>query len=222
VLPPRTGRVLLAGQEVQRYPRRDLARLTAVVPQDTLVDFPFSVEEIVLMGRAPHLGRFGFPAKHDLEVVRGAMQRVGVADLAHRSLQELSGGERQRVIIARALVQEPDLLLLDEPTSHLDIRHQVEIYDLMAELNAERGLTIVSVLHDLNLAAMYFPRVAVLSEGRLHAVGPAAEVLTHGAIRTVYGTEVYVAPNDVTGTLTILPMSRPHRERMARRGRTPV
>jgi iron complex transport system ATP-binding protein len=216
VLSPLAGRVLVAGLDVQRYSRRELARLTAVVPQDTLVEFPFSVEELVLMGRAPHLGRFGFPATRDLSVAREAMRRVGVERLARRALQELSGGERQRVVIARALVQEPRILLLDEPTAHLDIRHQVEIYDLMAELNVERGLTIVSVLHDLNLAAMYFPRVALLSDGRLYGVGSTAEVLTYSTIRAVYGTEVYVAPNDVTGTINILPLSRPHRDRLSR------
>jgi iron complex transport system ATP-binding protein len=216
VLVPLAGRVLVAGHDVQRYSRRDLARLTAVVPQDTLVEFPFSVEELVLMGRTPHLGRFGFPARRDLDIAREAMLRVGVGHLARRALHELSGGERQRVIVARALVQEPKLLLLDEPTAHLDIRHQVEIYDLMVELNAEGGLTIVSVLHDLNLAAMYFPRVALLSDGQLYAVGSTAEVLTYSTIRAVYGTEVYVAPNDVTGTLNILPLSRPHRDRLSR------
>jgi iron complex transport system ATP-binding protein len=215
VLAPLAGRVLVAGHDVQRYSRRELARLTAVVPQDTLVEFPFSVEELVLMGRAPHLGRFGFPGARDLSIAREAMLRVGVEHLARRALPELSGGERQRVIIARALVQEPRILLLDEPTAHLDIRHQVEIYDLMAELNAERGLTIVSVLHDLNLAAMYFPRVALLSDGRLYGVGATAEVLTYSTIRSVYGTEVYVAQNDVTGTINILPLSRPHRDRLS-------
>ena len=215
VLAPLAGRVLVAGHDVQRYSRRELARLTAVVPQDTLVEFPFSVEELVLMGRAPHLGRFGFPGARDLSIAREAMLRVGVEHLARRALLELSGGERQRVIIARALVQEPRILLLDEPTAHLDIRHQVEIYDLMAELNAERGLTIVSVLHDLNLAAMYFPRVALLSDGRLYGAGATAEVLTYSTIRSVYGTEVYVAQNDVTGTINILPLSRPHRDRLS-------
>jgi iron complex transport system ATP-binding protein len=216
VLSPAAGCVRIAGRALRTYPRRQLARLVAVVPQDTLIDFPFSVEEIVLMGRAPHLGRFGFPGARDVTVTHEAMVRMGVRGLARRSFQELSGGERQRVIVARALAQEPEVLLLDEPTSHLDIRHQVEIYDLMAELNAERGLTILSVLHDLNLAAMYFRRVVVLSEAAIHSVGSAAEVLTYGTIKAVYGTEVYVAPNDVTGAVTILPLSRPHRERLAR------
>jgi len=217
VLSPMAGRVRLAGRELSAYPRRTLAQMTAVVPQETLMDFPFSVEEVVLMGRAPHLGRLGFPGERDLRVAREAMARMGVEHLRGRALTDLSGGERQRVIVARALVQEPEVLLLDEPTSHLDIRHQVEIYDLMAELNAERGLTIVSVLHDLNLAAMYFGRVTMLSEGRVHTIGPAADVLTYGTIKEVYGTEVYVALNDVTGTLNVLPLSRPHRDRLGQR-----
>jgi iron complex transport system ATP-binding protein len=214
VLVPMAGSIRVAGRELAAYPRRRLARMTAVVPQETSTDFSFSIEEVVLMGRAPHLGRLGFPGEHDLSVAREAMARMGVEHLCGRGLQEISGGERQRVIIARALVQEPEILLLDEPTSHLDIRHQVEIYDLMAELNAERGITVMSVLHDLNLAAMYFRRVAVLSEGTVHSIGPSAEVLTYKTIKAVYGTEVYVALNEVTGAVNILPLSRPYRERL--------
>jgi len=205
------GRVRLGGRDLGSIPRRDIARTVAVVPQETSIHFPFSAIEVVLMGRAPHLGRFGFPGRRDLVVAREAMKRTGVESLATRSLAELSGGERQRVVIAKALAQEAEVLLLDEPTSHLDIRHQVEIYDLMALLNAQEGLTIVSVLHDLNLAAMYFPRVAVLSEGRVHRVGAPADVLTYETIKVVYGTDVYIARNDVTGALNILPLPRPYR-----------
>jgi len=210
------GRVRLGGRDLEAMPRRDVARAVAVVPQETLLHFPFSVIEVVLMGRAPHLGRFGFPGRRDLTVAREAMERTGVGSLATRSLAELSGGERQRVVIAKALAQEAEVLLLDEPTSHLDIRHQVEIYDLMAMLNAEQGLTIVSVLHDLNLAAMYFPRVAVLSAGRMHRIGEPAAVLTYETIRAVYGTDVYIARNEMTGALNILPLSRPYRGEVRR------
>jgi iron complex transport system ATP-binding protein len=203
--------VRLAGRDLDAIPRRDVARVVAVVPQETAMHFPFSVIEVVLMGRAPHLGRFGFPGRRDLAVAREAMERTGVAALATRSLAELSGGERQRVVLARALAQEAEILLLDEPTSHLDIRHQVEIYDLMALLNEEQGLTIISVLHDLNLAALYFPRVAVLSAGRVHRIGEPEAVLTYETIRAVYGTDVYIARNDVTGALNVLPLSRPYR-----------
>ena len=215
------GRVRLGGRDLGSIPRRDVARAVAVVPQETAIHFPFSVMEVVLMGRAPHLGRFGFPSRRDLSVAREAMERTGVGALAGRSLTELSGGERQRVVIAKALAQEAEVLLLDEPTSHLDIRHQVEIYDLMALLNEQQGLTIVSVLHDLNLAAMYFPRVALLSAGRVHRIGPPADVLTAETIRAVYGTDVYIARNDLTGALNILPLSRPYREGSSVRSAVP-
>jgi iron complex transport system ATP-binding protein len=210
------GRVRLRDRDLAAIPRREVARAVAVVPQETAIHFPFSVMEVVLMGRAPHLGRFGFPGRRDLAVACEAMERTGVGALAHRSLAELSGGERQRVVIAKALAQEAEVLLLDEPTSHLDIRHQVEVYDLMAWLNGEKGLTIVSVLHDLNLAALYFPRVAVLSEGRVHRVGAPAAVLTHETIAAVYGTDVYIARNEVTGAVNVLPLSRPYRGGLSR------
>jgi iron complex transport system ATP-binding protein len=211
VLAPTAGHVRLAGRDLGGYHRREVARRVAVVPQETAVDFPFSVAEVVLMGRAPHLGRFGFPGPRDLAVAGEAMERTGISHLSRRTLAALSGGERQRAVVARALAQQPDVLLLDEPTAHLDIRHQVEIYDLMTDLNAERGLTVVSVLHDLNLAAMYFRTVAMLAAGRVHSVGTPPEVLTYAAVKAVYGTEVYVTRNDVTGAVNILPLARPYR-----------
>jgi iron complex transport system ATP-binding protein len=208
VLRPTTGTVRLDGDDLDRYERREIARRIAVVPQETALEFPFSVTEVVLMGRAPHLGRFGFPGPRDLAIAQDAMRRTGVDALARRSLTELSGGERQRVVIARALAQEPDVLLLDEPTAHLDIRHQVEINELMVELNHDRGLAILAVLHDLNLAAMYYRSVAVLADGRVHSIGPPADVLTHATVRAVYRTEAYVARNAVTGAVNVLPLGR--------------
>ncbi len=208
VLRPTTGTVRLDGGDLDGYERREIARRIAVVPQETALEFPFSVTEVVLMGRAPHLGRFGFPGPRDLAIAQEAMRRTGVDTLARRSLTELSGGERQRVVIARALAQEPDVLLLDEPTAHLDIRHQVEINELMVELNHDRGLAIVAVLHDLNLAAMYYSAVAVLVDGRIHSIGAPADVLTHATVRAVYRTEAYVAHNEVTGAVTVLPLAR--------------
>jgi len=213
VLRPASGAVRVRGRSVADYSARELGTLIAVVPQDTLIEFPFSVTEVVLMGRSPHLGGFAFEGNRDLAVAHDAMRRTGVLDLARRSIHELSGGERQRVILARALAQEAPILLLDEPGAFLDIRHVVEIYDLLQDLKRE-GRSVLTVLHDLNLAALYCERVALLKGGRLVRVGLPAEVITYGAVTEVYGTEVYVAVNDVTGAVNVLPLSREYRERL--------
>jgi iron complex transport system ATP-binding protein len=213
---PWRGRVLVDGRPVESYRRRELSRLLAVVPQETAVNFPFSVAEVVLFGRTPHLGGFGFEGDRDLEAARRVMERTGVTHLAGRAITELSGGERQRVILARALAQEPSVLLLDEPSAFLDLRHQVEIYDLLGDLRRE-GLTIVTVSHDLNLAALYCGRVVLLKEGRVACAGEPAEVMSYSMLTEVYGTEVYVSMNDITGTLNVLPLSREHRERLRQR-----
>lgn len=215
VLQPRRGEVRLHGQSLASYTRREIGRAIAVVPQDTVIEFPFSVTEVVLMGRSPHLGGFGFEDDRDLEVARAAMRRTGVLDLAQRSIHELSGGERQRVILARALAQEADVLLLDEPAAFLDIRHEVEIYDLLQDLQRE-GKSIISVLHDLNLAALYCDRVVLLNRGRVFRIGLPADVITYSALTAVYETEVYVDVNSITGAVNVLPLSRAYRERLRR------
>jgi iron complex transport system ATP-binding protein len=215
VLAPAAGSVSVHGHPLAGYSRRQLAQAIAVVPQETVIEFPFSVTEVVLMGRSPHLGGFAFEGDRDVEVARRAMERTGVLDLAHRSIHELSGGERQRVVLARALAQEASILLLDEPGAFLDIRHTVEIYDLLQDLQRE-GRSIVSVLHDLNLAALYCDRVALLKAGRLVRLGPPAEVITYAALTDVYETEVYVDTNDITGAVNVLPLSRVYRERLRR------
>jgi iron complex transport system ATP-binding protein len=215
VLQPASGEVRVGGRPLGQYSRRDLGRRIAVVPQESFIEFPFSVIEVVLMGRSPHLGGFGFEGDLDLEVARKAMARTGVLELASRSIHELSGGERQRVILARALAQEADVLLLDEPAAFLDIRHEVEIYDLLRELLAE-GKTVVSVLHDLNLAALYCDRVALLKGGRVVKLGSANEVITYANLTAVYETEVYVDVNDITGAINVLPLSRVFREKLRR------
>jgi len=165
------------------------------------------------MGRSPHLGGFAFEGDRDVEVAHQAMRRTGVIHLAHRSIHELSGGERQRVILARALAQEASIMLLDEPGAFLDIRHTVEIYDLLQDLQQE-GRCILTVLHDLNLAALYCNRVALLKAGRLFRLGTPAEVITYDALTDVYETEVYVDTNDITGAINVLPLSRVYRERL--------
>ena len=215
-LRPWTGTVRIDGRDVGRYERDELGRLIGVVPQETVVSFPFSVLETVLFGRTPHLGGFGFEGARDLAAARRAMARTGTEHLARRVVTELSGGERQRVILARALAQEPSILLLDEPAAFLDIRHAVEMYDLLRDLQGD-GMTVVSVLHDLNIAALYCDRLILLQEGRVARAGTPAEVITYATLTEVYGTEVYVALNDVTGSLNVLPLSRAHRERLRAR-----
>jgi iron complex transport system ATP-binding protein len=214
VLTPRSGRVSLASRDLGTYSREELARQVAVVPQETAIELPFSVLEVVLMGRSPHLGRFGFERAEDLAIAHRAMEQTGVYDLAMREIHELSGGERQRVILARALAQEPRVLLLDEPTAFLDIKHQVEVYDLVKTLSRQNGLTVVAILHDLNLAALYCDRLALLKSGRLFCLGTPEQVLTYTNIKAVYETEVYIGLNDITGKVHILPLDAGTRHRL--------
>ena len=155
ILVPQRGNVWINGVNIRKMKRDALARLVAVVPQEAPLIFPFSVEEIVLMGRAPHLGKLRFEGKRDHEVTRRSMEMTETLSFAHRSIGELSGGERQRVLIARALAQEPQIILLDEPTAFLDIRHQISFFNLIKTLNREEGLTVISVTHDINLASLY-------------------------------------------------------------------
>jgi iron complex transport system ATP-binding protein len=160
-----------------------------VVTQEPAVDFPFTVAEVVLMGRAPHLGGRMFESERDIEVARRAMARTRVLELADRHVGELSGGERQRVVLARALAQEAPLLLLDEPTAFLDIRHQAEVFALLRELRRD-GYTVVAAVHDLNLAAAYCDRLVLLCQGRLLTSGSPAEVLTASNLRAAYEIDV--------------------------------
>lgn len=187
-----SGEVELNGKDIRAFKRRDLSRLFAVVPQESQVNFPFTVAEIVLMGRASHHGPLGLEGERDLEAARRSMEATETLALADRYLHELSGGEKQRVMIARALAQEAEILLLDEPAAFLDLKHQVRVFELMRRLNRERGLTIVAALHDLNLAALFFPRLVMLSAGKIFRDGSALEVLTEENIREVYGIHVRV------------------------------
>ena len=214
VLAPAGGTVRLGGRPLAAYRRGEIARRLAVVPQDPAVEFPFTALEVVLMGRAPHLPTFGFPRARDVAIARAAMARLEVAELADRPLDRLSGGERQRVLLARALAQEPQALLLDEPTTHLDLRHQAGIHDVVRELRCERGTAVLSVLHDLNLAATYCDRLVLLAEGRIARQGTPDAVLTRDALGAAYGAAVYVGVNELTGSRVVLPLSREQRERL--------
>ncbi len=168
---PCEGEIRLKGIAPGKMQRKDVARLVAVVPQEASWVFPLTVEEVVLMGRTPHIGRFAFESERDLAVARSAMDATDVLCLASRLMEALSGGERQQVLIARALAQEPEVILLDEPTSSLDIAHQIRTFDLIRSLSRSAGLTVVSVTHDMNLASLYCDRIALLEEGRLHSLG---------------------------------------------------
>jgi iron complex transport system ATP-binding protein len=185
-----------------------------VVPQEPAIELPFTALELVLLGRHPHLGGFAFESEADLERARAALARTGVAELAARDVATLSSGERQRVVLARALAQEAPVLLADEPASFLDLRHQVETFDLLRDL-ADAGRAVLVVLHDLNLAAEYCDRVVLLREGSVLAAGPPAATLTYARLTEAYGTEVYVDLNDLTGSLVVTALSRRARARLA-------
>ena len=210
-LPLTRGAILLEGKGIQRMIRRDLATKVAVVTQAPEGVPPFSVEEFVLLGRIPHWGRLQLlETKQDVEVAERSMELTRIDHLRSRRMRELSGGERQLVFVARAIAQEPRLLFLDEPTAHLDIGHQVQIMDLLRQLNRERSLTIVVVLHDLTLASLYCERLILLHEGRLHRIGLPMDVLTEEVIAEVYRTTVTVMETPVEGRPVILPLSEEH------------
>ena len=210
LLHPDRGTVRIDGREVGSLPSRELARLCAAVPQEEALEFPFSVEEVVLMGRTSRLGALGFERADDVEAARRAMVETGVAELASRPLHALSGGERKRVILARALAQEAPILVLDEPAAALDIHHQVAIFDLLEE-QSRAGATVVVVVHDLNLAAAYCKRLLLLRPGRPALTGTVEEVLTWRQVGEAFGTDVYVGVNELTGHRFLIPMSARHR-----------
>lgn len=207
---PTAGTIAVGGLDPARASRRELARRIAVVAAHASVGFGYTVEEVVLMGRAPWLEGYALESDADVEIARDAMRAMDVAHLATRVFDSLSSGERQRAAVARALAQQPSLVLLDEPGAFLDIKHQVELYDVLLERSRAQGLTVVSVLHDLNLAALYFDRVAMLHAGRVFAQGEPDDVITYANVRTVFETDVYVDRNHLTGHLNVLPLPRRH------------
>jgi iron complex transport system ATP-binding protein len=181
----------------------------AVVPQDSSISFSFTALQIVLMGRAPHLSRLQTESSKDIDIARKAMEYTGTLHLAKRLVTELSGGERQRVIIARALTQQPKILLLDEPTSHLDVSNQIEIMDILKQLCVEKKLLIVGVFHDFNLAARYCDSIILLKSGKVVATGKASEILTCENIKAVFGIDAIVNQHPVTGLPYVIPISKP-------------
>jgi iron complex transport system ATP-binding protein len=192
VLTPGQGEVRLCGMPLAGRSRRQIARHIAVVPQELQIPFAFSVRELVAMGRTAHTPFLGGETVRDREIVERALAQLDLSSLAARAYNSLSGGERQRVVLAMALAQEPDILLLDEPTVHLDLSHQIAVLRVLRALNASQGLTVLAAIHDLNLAALLFDRLIMLHEGHVAADGPPTTVLTAPTIRTVYGAEVAI------------------------------
>ncbi len=186
------GEIQLDGTDIRSLRPRDRARLMGYVPQEPVLPPDMTVEQYVLLGRTPHLGDLGAPGRHDRERAAAALDRLNVARFAARRLDQLSGGERQRVVLARALASEPRVLLLDEPTSMLDVGHQQQVLELVDGLRRDRGLTVLSTLHDLTAAGQYADELVLLHRGQVAASGPAAAVLTAGLIESVYEAQVSV------------------------------
>lgn len=205
VIRPQQGDIQLNGRMAADLPQRELARRVAVVPQNPSLPDAFTVVEVALMGRTPHLGLLQSEGGADLAAVRRALEQTDTWGLAHRRLGELSGGERQRVVVARALAQETPLLLLDEPTAHLDVGHQAAVMELVRSLCRAEGKAILAVVHDLTLAAQYCDRLVMLNEGRVVAEGAPQEVLSPEVLSSVYGTKVWVFPHPLTGRPVVTP-----------------
>jgi iron complex transport system ATP-binding protein len=207
-LMPQSGRVLLDGSPLGGRTRREIASRIAVVPQETHSAFDFDAIDIVLMGRYPHLGAFEFEGPGDVAIAREAMAATGTDMFERRPFPTLSGGEKQRVVIASALAQQSDALLLDEPTGSLDVGYQLEIVALLERLNRERGTTMVVSTHDLNVAAALCTELALIRGGRLLAQGTVDTVLTPAAVRALYGVDADVSLHPGTGHLTVIPLAR--------------
>ncbi|HEY6556654.1 MAG TPA: ABC transporter ATP-binding protein [Polyangiaceae bacterium] len=207
-LRPSTGEVTLEGRDLLTLPRREIARKVAVVPQESSVAFGFTVREVVLMGRAPHQSGLLYPSREDLEALESALRACDLSELADRPLSELSGGERRRVVIARALAQEPRVLLLDEPATHLDVRHSVALYELVRRHAAERGVACLCVMHDLNAVERWADRALLLDAGRVARAGPLHEVLVPELLEPVFGVALRVGTDAEDGARYFLPARR--------------
>lgn len=210
LLPADSGRVLLDGADIHAMPTKQVARRLGLLPQSPIAPEGITVAELVAQGRHPHRRAFARWTPGEDAIVADALEATGVLDLADRVVDELSGGQRQRVWIALALAQQTEVLLLDEPTTYLDVCHQVEVLDLLTDLNRSRGTTIAMVLHDLNLAARYADHMVAVHHGTIHACGRAEEVLTEESVKVVFGLDARVVEDPTSGRPMILPLGRHH------------
>lgn len=211
LLQPAGGAVLLDGKAVHRQSTKEVAKVLGLMPQSPIAPEGITVVDLVGRGRQPHRGALSRWSPADDEAVAEALALTGTLDLAHRAVDELSGGQRQRVWVAMALAQQTDLLLLDEPTTFLDVAHQLDLLDLLHDLRATRGTTVVMVLHDLNLAARYADHLVAMRAGRIAAEGAPADVVTAELVADVFGMECQVVPDPVSRTPLVIPMGRHHR-----------
>jgi len=210
LLSPASGQIVLDGKSVHSRPTKEVARVLGLLPQSPIAPEGIAVADLVGRGRHPHQKVLARWTAHDYEVVADALAATGIADLADRSVDELSGGQRQRVWIAMALAQETDILLLDEPTTFLDVAHQVEVLDLLTDLSVSRGTTIVMVLHDLNLAARYSDELVAMRGGQVHALGAPDDILTHTLVEEVFGMANQITTDPVSGKPMVTPIGRHH------------
>jgi iron complex transport system ATP-binding protein len=208
VLKPKSGAVILDGKSIADWSTREVAQRLALLPQSPTLNAMMTVEELVWMGRSPHQGILGLPTLTDKEAVQQAIEETGISELAKRQVALLSGGERQRAWLAMALAQQPRVLLLDEPTTFLDLNHQLEVLDLIQQLNRQHDLTVVMVLHDLNQAARYSHRICVLKEGRVYGDGTPQQILTPATLREVFQIEGRVIEGPAGVGMVIVPLSR--------------
>ena len=210
LLKPAGGQVLLGGRDIHSRPAREVARTLGLLPQTPVAPDGITVADLVGRGRYPHQGWFRQWTPGDDDAVAAALEATGTLDLAERNVDELSGGQRQRVWIAMALAQETGILLLDEPTTFLDVTHQIEVLDLITDLNRRAGTTVAIVLHDLNLAARYADHLVAMKAGQIAAEGAPAEVVTEELVREVFGLQSRVIPDPVSGTPMVVPLGRHH------------
>lgn len=208
LMAPMSGVVLLDGSDVQRRPTRDVARELGLLPQGATCPEGLTIEDLVARGRYPHRGRWRSWSTRDQEHVDAAIEQTNLTDLRDRLVDQLSGGQRQRAWIAMALAQDTQTMLLDEPTTYLDLAHQIEVLDLLARLNRERGRTIVLVLHDLNEAARYADRIVAMRDGRIAADGPPATVLTQETVERVFALHCRILHDPETGSPLVIPSAR--------------